>query len=67
MFLAQSIGGAVLVGELRAVLKEMSCPQNALISEHLSPPLLNRVTGKVGRDIDNDLSPCIFCIIGDQK
>ncbi|XP_073697121.1 protein FAM98B isoform X2 [Garra rufa] len=38
------IGGAVLVGELREVLKEMSCPQNALISEPLSPLLLFRVT-----------------------
>ncbi|KAA0716439.1 Protein FAM98B [Triplophysa tibetana] len=41
---AQSIGGAVLVGELRAVLNEMSCPQNALTSEHLSPPLMYRIT-----------------------
>ncbi|XP_051520422.1 protein FAM98B-like [Myxocyprinus asiaticus] len=41
---AWSIGGAVLVGELREVLKEMSCPQSALISEHLSPLLLYRLT-----------------------
>ncbi|XP_051751421.1 protein FAM98B isoform X1 [Ctenopharyngodon idella] len=41
---AQRVGGAVLVGELREVLKEMSCPQNALLSEHLSPLLLFRVT-----------------------
>uniref|UniRef100_A0A8C2DED6 Im:7138535 n=1 Tax=Cyprinus carpio TaxID=7962 RepID=A0A8C2DED6_CYPCA len=41
---ARHVGGAVLVGELREVLKEMSCPQNALTSEHLSPLLLFRVT-----------------------
>lgn len=41
---ARRVGGAVLVGELREVLKEMSCPQNALVSEHLSPLLLFRVT-----------------------
>ncbi|KAK9974083.1 hypothetical protein ABG768_022192 [Culter alburnus] len=41
---ARRVGGAVLVGELREVLKEMSCPQNALLSEHLSPLLLFRVT-----------------------
>ncbi|XP_043094221.1 protein FAM98B isoform X2 [Puntigrus tetrazona] len=38
------VGSAVLVGELREVLKEMSCPQKALTSEHLSPLLLLRVT-----------------------
>ncbi|XP_056103286.1 protein FAM98B [Rhinichthys klamathensis goyatoka] len=41
---ARRVGGAVLVGELREMLKEMSCPQNALISEHLCPLLLFRVT-----------------------
>lgn len=41
---AKPTGGAVLVRELRDVLKEMSCPQNALVSEHLSPLLLFRVT-----------------------
>lgn len=46
---ARRVGGAVLVGELREMLKEMSCPQNALISENLCPLLLFRVTGKVGR------------------
>ncbi len=46
---ARHVGGAVLVGELREVLKGMSCPQNALSSEHLSPLLLFRVTGKVGK------------------
>ncbi|XP_026068134.1 protein FAM98B-like isoform X2 [Carassius auratus] len=40
---ARSVDGAVLVGELRDVLKQMSCPQNALTSEHLSPLLLFRV------------------------
>ncbi|XP_051976935.1 protein FAM98A-like [Xyrauchen texanus] len=41
---ARTIGGAVLVGELRQVLKEMSCPQNALTSENFSPLLLCRLT-----------------------
>lgn len=41
---AHSIGGAVLVGELREVLKEMSCPQNEFASEHLSPSLMYKVT-----------------------
>lgn len=40
----QGIGGVVLVGELRAMLKQMSCPQNELTSEHLSPPLMYRIT-----------------------
>ncbi|TRY56294.1 hypothetical protein DNTS_002309 [Danionella cerebrum] len=41
---ARKGAGVVLVGELRELLKEMSCPQNVLLSEELNPLLLSRVT-----------------------
>ncbi|TRY56295.1 hypothetical protein DNTS_002309 [Danionella cerebrum] len=44
---ARKGAGVVLVGELRELLKEMSCPQNVLLSEELNPLLLSRVTGKL--------------------
>ncbi|XP_012677417.2 protein FAM98B [Clupea harengus] len=40
----KTITGTVLAGDLRAFLKEMSCPYTALISETLTPANVNRIT-----------------------
>ncbi|XP_041947327.1 protein FAM98B [Alosa sapidissima] len=40
----KNVTGTVLAGDLRAYLKEMSCPYTTLISETLTPANLNQIT-----------------------